>query len=177
MDGPPSFTAAIARNSDDHQHSQVTEPNHVEPQDQYNPTMSKMRSYSSFEKDPTIPHAIVLQPTETNDEYVQPLSMGDIAWNMGSEVMISGDTVYTSYEQAPSMGVIVGDRGDTSQPSGGDLSYNVPAPSYNDVAPRDASDVGHESHVPGGNLPEGDYEQMSFTKHDFARLYNPTMFQ
>ncbi|MFS8008534.1 hypothetical protein Hanom_Chr14g01273931 [Helianthus anomalus] len=168
MDAPPSFTSVTARDTDHEQHPRpqpLTEPNHFE--DQYNPSMSKIRSYSSFE-DRT------LVPTETYDEDgVQAVSIGAMAVYR-AEVQIPDqitDTYYSN-EQAPSMGVMVGGRGD-SQPGGSYFSYNAP-PSHSDVARHDDSRTG-ESTGGGQDLLEGNYEGISLTGRDFNRLY-PTIF-
>ncbi|KAI3798430.1 hypothetical protein L1987_33707 [Smallanthus sonchifolius] len=133
--------------------------------------MSKIRSYSSFEAR-TGSHAIV-QPTEVYDNddggQTQALSIGAMAACRSSEVQLP-DTSYSN-EQAPSMGFMVGDRGD-SQPGGGNFSYGAP-PWHTDVARRDESQNGESGGVQ--YLSEENYERMSLTGRDFARLY-PTMY-
>ncbi|KAI3794699.1 hypothetical protein L1987_37332 [Smallanthus sonchifolius] len=165
--------------------------------------MSNIRSYSSFEAR-TGSRAIV-QPTQVYDDdrqTDQALSIGAMAACRSTEVQLQDEVTDNSYsgqtdqalsigamaacrpsedvqlpdtsysdEQAPSMGFMVGDRGD-SQPGGGNFSYGAP-PSHTDVARRDESQNGESG---GGQyLPEGDYEEMSLTGRDFARLY-PTMY-
>ncbi|KAI3798428.1 hypothetical protein L1987_33703 [Smallanthus sonchifolius] len=163
MDGSPSVTSVIATNID-LQQPQVTEPNQFE-EDQYIPSMSKIRSSRSGSR-------AIVQPTEVYDNddggQTQALSIAAMAACRSSKVQLP-DTSYSN-EQAPSMGVMVGDRGD-SQPGGGNFSYGAP-PSHTDVARRDESQNGESG---GGQyLSEENYEGMSLTGRDFARLY-PTM--
>ncbi|KAI7758230.1 hypothetical protein M8C21_018752 [Ambrosia artemisiifolia] len=179
MDAPPSFTSLTARPTDHDQYPQATEPNHFEQQQEehYNPSMSKIRSYSSFE-DRTVDRAIVqVQPTETYDvdDGGQAISIGAMAACRAEGKILDEvvtDTSYSNNEQPPSMGFMVGDRVD-SQPGGGGFSYNAP-PSHGDLGRHgDSSTI--ESSDGGRNDVEEDYEGMSLTGRDFARLY-PTNF-
>ncbi|KAK9062349.1 hypothetical protein SSX86_019535 [Deinandra increscens subsp. villosa] len=184
-EAPPSFTSVRPANIDhDQQHSfSVTDdPNaQFDQQNHSNPSMSKIRSYLSFEAGTTAAGGTTVQPTEPYDDdgYDQALSIGAmVVCRTEDEQLTDSTSNYENNEQPPSMGFMVGDRGN-SQPGGGGnfITYNAP-PSQSDVARRDESYKGEgESNGGGENnlLPEGDYEEVSLTGPNFAKLY-PMMY-
>ncbi|KAM0047772.1 hypothetical protein Hdeb2414_s0008g00267001 [Helianthus debilis subsp. tardiflorus] len=79
------------------------------------------------------------QPIEIHDDGVQAVSIGAMARVQRTQDLLTHTFSYNSNKQAPSMGLMVGDRGD-SQLASGYFSYNAP-PSHTDVARRR-----HKSH-------------------------------